>query len=292
MHLFSHTKVWASTRSITSHAGFWLNYPTTIEVFDNKLNIMSGASLYKLWKYSKRVRTILASDLTEFRMSSARGTVIGLRCSELSSFRILSWLDRYIESVGKVQTYLTTLNLASPWRATPRTRLIVAVVNVGPYLARPYTNFGKLWHLLSTAVSKRWVWLQHFSKLCGNCKFRVVRCATSLTWTFKLSFACVFTIICKHRSGCKGCMIESDGAVSTPAFLAILTFPSHASTYHLKGPQSSNTSSILWPRPQGSDDLQSARCQENDGLYDTLELPFTWPGHKSKCMTYRKTTQP
>ena len=132
-----------------------LNYPTTIEVFDNKLDIMSGASLYEFWKYSERVQTILASDLTEFRMSSARGTVIGLRCSELSSFRIPRWLDRYIESVGKVQTYLTTLNLASPWRATPRTRLIVGVVNVGPYLARPYANFGKLWHLLSTAVSKR-----------------------------------------------------------------------------------------------------------------------------------------
>ena len=78
-----------------------LNYPTTIEVFDNKLDIMSGASLYEFWKYSERVQTILASDLTEFRMSSARGTVIGLRCSELSSFRIPRWLDRYIESVGK-----------------------------------------------------------------------------------------------------------------------------------------------------------------------------------------------
>ena len=134
--------------------------------------------------------------------------------------------------------------------------------------------------------------LQHFSKLCGNRKFCVVRCATSLTWTFKLSFTCVFMIICKHRSGCKGCVIESDGAVSTPAFLAILTFPSHASMYHLKGPQSSNASSILWPRPQGSDNLRSAWCQENDGLYDTPELLFTWPGHKSKCTTYRKTTQP
>ncbi|KAH9989320.1 hypothetical protein BJV77DRAFT_687446 [Russula vinacea] len=37
----------------------------TIEDFDNKLNIMSGASLYELWKYYERVRAVLASDLTE-----------------------------------------------------------------------------------------------------------------------------------------------------------------------------------------------------------------------------------
>jgi hypothetical protein len=39
----------------------------TIEDFDNKLDIMPGASLYELWKYHERVRAILASDLTEFR---------------------------------------------------------------------------------------------------------------------------------------------------------------------------------------------------------------------------------
>ena len=78
-----------------------LNYPMAIENFDNKLDIMSGASLYELWKYHERVRAILASDLTEFRMSHASGTITGLCCVELSSSQIPSWLDQYIESIGK-----------------------------------------------------------------------------------------------------------------------------------------------------------------------------------------------
>ena len=79
-----------------------LNYPmTTIEDYDGKLDIMSGASLYELWKYHERVRTILALDLTTFRTSSAHGTITGLRCKELSSSQIPRWLDQYIESIGK-----------------------------------------------------------------------------------------------------------------------------------------------------------------------------------------------
>ena len=78
-----------------------LNYPMTIEEYDGKLDIMSGASLYELWNYHEGVRAILASDLTEFRMSRARDTITDLRCTELSSSQIPSWLDQYIESIGK-----------------------------------------------------------------------------------------------------------------------------------------------------------------------------------------------
>jgi len=77
----------------------------TIEDFDNKLDIMPGASLYELWKYHERVRVILASDLTEFRESGAHGTMTGIRCLEHSSSQIPSWLDQYIESIAR------TLNL-------------------------------------------------------------------------------------------------------------------------------------------------------------------------------------
>ena len=73
----------------------------TIEDLDNKLDIMPGASLYELWKYSERVWEILVSDLAEFGVSCARGTITGLRCTELSSSQIPSWLDQYIESIGK-----------------------------------------------------------------------------------------------------------------------------------------------------------------------------------------------
>ena len=72
-----------------------------IEDFDNNLDIMPGASLYELWKYHQSVRAILASDLAEFRTYCAGGTITGLRCTELSSSQIPSWLDRYIESIGE-----------------------------------------------------------------------------------------------------------------------------------------------------------------------------------------------
>jgi hypothetical protein len=73
----------------------------TIEDFDNKLDIMPGASLYELWKYYERVRTTLASDLTEFRESGAHGSTTGLGCSELSPSQIPLWLDQYIEFIAK-----------------------------------------------------------------------------------------------------------------------------------------------------------------------------------------------
>jgi hypothetical protein len=91
-----------------------LNYPMTIEDYDGKLDIMSGASLYELWKYHERVRDILVSDLTEFRMSCACGTITGLRCMQLSSSKTPLWLDQYIESIGKSPNLFdsTELNIA------------------------------------------------------------------------------------------------------------------------------------------------------------------------------------
>ena len=79
----------------------FLKYSMTIEDFDNNLGIVSGASLYELWKYHESVRAILASDLTEFRRSSAGGTIPDLGCKELSSSQIPRWLDQYIESIGE-----------------------------------------------------------------------------------------------------------------------------------------------------------------------------------------------
>jgi hypothetical protein len=78
-----------------------LNYPMNIEDFGNKLDIMSGASLYQLWKYHERVRVILSSDLTEFRRTCAHGTITGLTCTEFSPSHVPRWLDQYIESIGK-----------------------------------------------------------------------------------------------------------------------------------------------------------------------------------------------
>jgi hypothetical protein len=85
-----------------------LKYPMTIENFYSKLHIMSGAFLYELWKYRERVRAILASDLTEFKASRACGAISGLRCTELSSSQIPSWLDHYIKSIGKAPNLFDT----------------------------------------------------------------------------------------------------------------------------------------------------------------------------------------
>jgi BTB/POZ domain len=77
----------------------FLKQSITVEDLGERIGIMSGASLYELWKYHERVQANLASDLTEFRASGAHGTITGLRCTELSSSRIPSWLDRYIGSI-------------------------------------------------------------------------------------------------------------------------------------------------------------------------------------------------
>ena len=88
-----------------------LNYPMTIETFDTKLDIMPGAFLYELWKYYEEVRAILALDLTEFRESGAHGTITGLPCDELSTSQIPSWLDQYIDSIGKSPNLFDTAEL-------------------------------------------------------------------------------------------------------------------------------------------------------------------------------------
>jgi hypothetical protein len=83
----------------------------TIEDFDNKLDIMPGASLYELWKYQERVLAVLALDLTEFRESGAHGTITGLRCTAFSSSQTPLWLDQYIESITKIPKLFDTSEL-------------------------------------------------------------------------------------------------------------------------------------------------------------------------------------
>jgi BTB/POZ domain len=77
-----------------------LYYPLNFEDLEDRLDMMSGASVYELWKYSEKVRPILASDLMEFRKSGANGILTGLHCLEHSSSQIPRWLDHYIASLG------------------------------------------------------------------------------------------------------------------------------------------------------------------------------------------------
>ncbi len=75
-------------------------YPMNIEDLGDRLDMMPASSLHELWKYSEKVRSILASDLMEFRISGACETLTDLDCIELSSSEIPRWLDDYIASIG------------------------------------------------------------------------------------------------------------------------------------------------------------------------------------------------
>jgi len=88
-----------------------LNYPMTIEDLVEKHDVMPGASLHELWKYHDKVRTILASDLAEFRASCGHGTLTGLYCVEFSRSNLPSWLDDYIESIGEAPNLFDLIEL-------------------------------------------------------------------------------------------------------------------------------------------------------------------------------------
>ncbi|KAI0276204.1 hypothetical protein BGY98DRAFT_1098311 [Russula aff. rugulosa BPL654] len=111
LHLYALAQKYGLRPEALQAAQSILKYPMTIEDVYDKLDIMSGAFLYELWKYRETVRATLASDLTEFRISRACGTTTGLRCSELSSSLIPNWLDRYIESIGKAPNLFDTAEL-------------------------------------------------------------------------------------------------------------------------------------------------------------------------------------
>jgi hypothetical protein len=99
LHIYSAAQKYGLHREAIQAARIILKYPMNIENLEDKLD-MIGASLYELWKYYEKVRSILVSDLTEFRTSGARGTLTGLNCVELSSSQIPCWLDDYIGSIG------------------------------------------------------------------------------------------------------------------------------------------------------------------------------------------------
>ena len=127
------------------------NYSMSIDDFNDKLGIMSGASLYELWKYHEKVRAILASGLTEFRVSGAQGTMSGLRCEEYSSSHIPNWMDQYIGSVGKAPNLfdLVEFNAAMVRHIGPfqnEFRDICACASI------PSQNIREFWAALASVV--------------------------------------------------------------------------------------------------------------------------------------------
>jgi hypothetical protein len=88
--------------------------PLTIEGLEHKLDMMPGACLHELWKYHERVKSNLTSDLEEFRVSHAQKALGGSTCQSLTTSRIPTWLDRYIEDIGRNPAFfdLTRFHMA------------------------------------------------------------------------------------------------------------------------------------------------------------------------------------
>jgi BTB/POZ domain len=111
LHIYALAQKYGLRPEALQSARTILKHSMTIEDLEDKLDIMSGASLYELWKYHERVQTVLAEDLAEFRGSGAHRTIKGLRCTELTSSQIPRWLDQYIESIAITPKLFDTAEL-------------------------------------------------------------------------------------------------------------------------------------------------------------------------------------
>ncbi|KAH9080632.1 hypothetical protein EDB83DRAFT_1002714 [Lactarius deliciosus] len=100
-HIYSLAQRYGLGQEVVRAARMTLTSPITIEVLEDKLDIMPGAHLHLLWKYYQRVRINLRSDLMAFRTNGAHSTLADLTCSAVSSSGIPSWLDDYIVSIGE-----------------------------------------------------------------------------------------------------------------------------------------------------------------------------------------------
>ena len=110
LHIYALAQKYGLRPEALQSARIIVKHPMTIEDLEDKLDIMPGSSLYELWKYYERVRTILTLDLTGFRESGARGMLTGF-CTELTSSQIPSWVDQYIASIGNTPFLFDPLEL-------------------------------------------------------------------------------------------------------------------------------------------------------------------------------------
>jgi hypothetical protein len=77
----------------------------------DELDIMPGASLHELWKYHKRVRSKLKSDLEEFVTSHAHEVLGTSTCGSLTESGVPSWLHNFIITIGTDPVPLASLDL-------------------------------------------------------------------------------------------------------------------------------------------------------------------------------------
>ncbi|KAF8256437.1 hypothetical protein EI94DRAFT_435837 [Lactarius quietus] len=98
-----------------------LRLPMVIEDLVDKLEFsdMTGAYLYELWKYHKRVRPVLKSSILEFRNSGLPDDMKHLPCSILEHFYFEAsppyWLDEYIKSIAEAPHLWNPIEVENAW---------------------------------------------------------------------------------------------------------------------------------------------------------------------------------
>src|SRR6266404_3008721 len=85
-----------------------LKLPTfTIDVLEERLQLISCASLYALWRYRQKFQHNLESLLPDFVASSGRKTLKGSGCTGPAASGIPGWLDRYISLIGRTPSHFS-----------------------------------------------------------------------------------------------------------------------------------------------------------------------------------------
>ncbi|KAF8264145.1 hypothetical protein EI94DRAFT_1686722 [Lactarius quietus] len=98
-----------------------LRLPMVIEDLVDKLEFsdMTGAYLYELWTYHKRVRPVLKSSILEFRNSGLPDDMKHLPCSILENFYFDAspphWLDEYIKSIAEAPHLWDPIEVENAW---------------------------------------------------------------------------------------------------------------------------------------------------------------------------------
>jgi hypothetical protein len=103
-----------------------LRSPMALENLGDKLDFpgMTGAYLYELWRYHKRVRNALKSGVLEFRHSGLPDDVKRLRCQIFDFDQLIfysfddslpQWLEKYIESVAGALHLVDPAEFENEW---------------------------------------------------------------------------------------------------------------------------------------------------------------------------------
>jgi hypothetical protein len=156
LHIYSLAQKYGLREEALQAAQSILKYPMDIAEFQDKLDMMSGRHLYELWTFYQNSRTILASDLMEFRTStSGVSSALGdLRCSASGSSQIPGWLDEYIKSIGDAPHFFDFVELSM---ALARHMKLGYGCSCGSI---PIQTMRNVWEALATVVHSS------FEKVC------------------------------------------------------------------------------------------------------------------------------